>query len=188
LAALLLDNFDGVLVDESEEVRFLVGGLLVVEVDDGLAVPLDFAVGDGAFDGPGGVILDDNWLSSESTLVALDDPGSPEFAFVVELLVLGVLLVAVSDLNIKIGTSAAAAWCGDVVKVAIVGVKSVVHGLTCFSVIALFFALFKWDVFECNKVMSFNALFSLYDVWACRFCFLFGNKEIKSSRKPWILD
>jgi hypothetical protein len=49
--------------------------------------------------------------------------------------------------------------------------------------------LFKWDVFEwSHKVMSFNALFSLYDVWAGRFWFLFGYNEIKSSGNPRILD
>ena len=62
------------------------------EVDDGLAVPLNNALFDGAFDGPGTIFLDDNRLSTERGFVVLDRPGTPEFALVVELLILGVLL------------------------------------------------------------------------------------------------
>jgi hypothetical protein len=60
------------------------------EIDDRLIVPLDYAVADSAFNGPGAIFLDDNSFSTEEVLVVLVRPGPPEFALVVEFLVLGV--------------------------------------------------------------------------------------------------
>lgn len=89
LAVLLSNNVDGVLIDESDDVR---GSTILAsrEIDDRLIVPLDYAVADSAFDGPGTIFLDDNSFSTEEVLVVLVRPGPPEFALVVEFLVLGV--------------------------------------------------------------------------------------------------
>ena len=58
-------------------------------------------------------------------------------------------------------------WLSRVVKVAVVGFYSEVHGLASSSIIAFFFALFDRDVFEWgDKVMTSNAGLFQYFVWA----------------------